>query len=205
MRRTAILAAVTVLAVSVGAPAAHAAATTQHVAVPAYFSPGSYWTQLTQAKVGVAIANPDNGPGTAFDQGYANAIRAAANAGVRVIGYVDTGYFGTTGRTTRTGQTTTAAWTKQSEGDVATWYSLYGSYGLSGIFFDDALADCAHVGLYQAVNTYTKQNHSGAYTVDNPGTAAESCCCRQTRPTARPHWTMTSLGSRFPTRRPSKS
>ncbi|MCU7728927.1 spherulation-specific family 4 protein [Actinoplanes sp. KI2] len=178
MRRTAILGLATVLAAGLGAGPALAAATTQHIAVPAYFSPSSsYWSQLTQGApaVGVAIANPDNGPGTAFDQGYATAIRAAANAGVRVIGYVDTGYFGTTGRTTRTGQTTTAAWTAQSEGDVATWYSLYGGYGLGGIFFDDGLADCGHVGLYQAVNTYTKQNHPGAYTVDNPGTAAEQC------------------------------
>jgi hypothetical protein len=181
MRRSVILAAVAVLAAGAGisATSASAAATTQHIAVPAYFNPSgsTYWTQLAQSApaVGVAIANPNNGPGTAFDQGYANAIRAAADAGVRVIGYVDTGYFGTTGRTTRNGQTTTAAWTTQSEGDVATWYSLYGSYGLGGIFFDDGLADCAHVGLYQAVNTYTKQNHAGAYTVDNPGTAAEQC------------------------------
>jgi hypothetical protein len=183
MRRTAILGlAVTVLAAGAGAGfgtgAASAQAAAQHIAVPAYFNPSSaYWAQLTQGApaVGVAIANPNNGPGTAFDQGYANAIRAAANAGVRVIGYVDTGYFGTTGRTTRNGQTTTAAWTAQSEGDVATWYSLYGGYGLGGIFFDDGLADCAHVSLYQAVNTYTKQNHPGAYTVDNPGTAAEQC------------------------------
>jgi hypothetical protein len=177
MRKALLCLAATVLAVGAGATPASAAATAQHIAVPAYFNPSgsSYWTQLTQSKVGVAIANPNNGPGTAFDQGYANAIRAAADAGVRVIGYVDTGYFGTTGRTTRTGQTTTAAWTSQSEGDVATWYSLYGSYGLGGIFFDDGLADCAHVGLYQAVNTYTKQNHAGAYTVDNPGTAAEQC------------------------------
>src|SRR5690242_12796939 len=98
MRRTAILGLATVLAVlAVGAGAgfgagpAAAQATTQHIAVPAYFSPSSsYWTQLTQGAptVGVAIANPNNGPGTAFDQGYATAIRAAANAGVRVIGYV---------------------------------------------------------------------------------------------------------------------
>jgi chitodextrinase len=181
MRRSLVIGVAAVLAAGAGAGPAAAAttATTQHIAVPAYFNPSgsTYWTQLTQSApaVGVAIANPNNGPGTAFDQGYANAIRAAANAGIRVIGYVDTGYFGTTGRTTRTGATTTAAWTTQSEGDVATWYSLYGSYGLGGIFFDDGLADCAHVGLYEAVNTYTKQNHAGAYTVDNPGTAADSC------------------------------
>jgi hypothetical protein len=170
-----------VLTVGANAGTASAQAGVQHIAVPAYFNPngsgGAYWTQLDQGApaVGVAIANPGNGPGTTFDQGYANAIRAAANAGVRVIGYVDTGYFGTTGRTTRTGQTTTSAWTSQSEGDVNTWYTLYGSYGLAGIFFDDGLADCGHVSLYEAVNTYTKQNHPGAYTVDNPGTAADQC------------------------------
>ena len=161
------------------AGSASAAASRQHIAVPAYFNPNgsSYWTQLTQGApaVGAAIANPDNGPGAAFDQGYATAIRTAANAGVKVIGYVDTGYFGTTGRTTRDGATTTSAWTAQAQADVASWYRLYGGYGLGGIFFDDGLADCAHVGLYQAVNASTKQSHPGAYTVVNPGVAAESC------------------------------
>ena len=188
--RARLLAAAAALALAVfglAAPAASAnTASVQHIGVPAYFnpngSPGSgFWTQLDQSgsAVGIAIANPNNGPGTAFDQGYANAIRAAASAGVRVIGYVDTGYFGTTGRTTRGGQTTTAAWTTQAEGDVDNWYSWYGSYGLSGIFFDDGLNDCgtnnAHVALYQAVGAYVKQNHSGALTADNPGTAADQC------------------------------
>ena len=180
-------AALALAAFGIAAPAASAnTASVQHIGVPAYFnpngSPGSgYWTQLDQSgsAVGIAIANPNNGPGTAFDQGYANAIQAASSAGVRVIGYVDTGYFGTTGRTTRGGQTTTSAWTTQAEGDVDNWYSWYGSYGLSGIFFDDALNDCgtnnAHVALYQAVGAYVKQNHSGALTADNPGTAADQC------------------------------
>jgi hypothetical protein len=190
MRRTlALLAAVLTgigLTITASATPAAATATTQHVAVPAYFnpngSPGSgYWTQLDQggSAVGIAVANPSNGPGSAFDQGYANAVQAAHNAGVKVLGYVDTGYFGTTGRTTRGGQTTTSAWTAQVESDVTNWYSWYGSYGLSGIFFDDALGDCgtnnAHVNLYSAVNTYTKQNHSGAFTVDNPGSPADQC------------------------------
>ena len=160
--------------------------TVQHVGVPAYFnpdaSPGStYWTQLDQSSPsgGVAIANPNSGPGSAFDQGYATAIQAATSAGIKVIGYVDTGYFGTTGRTTRGGQTTSSAWTTQVEGDIANWYSWYGSYGLAGIFFDDAQNVCgtdnAYVNLYIAVNTYTKQNHPGALTADNPGAAADQC------------------------------
>lgn len=124
---------------------ARASATVQHLAVPAYFNPGggpgsTYWTQLDQSApaVGISVANPGSGPGTAFDQSYANAVQAAAQAGIKVIGYVDTGYFGTTGRTTRGGQTSTSAWTTQVEGDVDDWYHWYGGYGLAGIFFDDA-------------------------------------------------------------------
>jgi hypothetical protein len=168
-----------------GTAAAHTA-TVQHIAVPAYFNPGgspgsTFWSQLDQSTpaVGIAIANPNSGPGSAFDQSYANAIQAATNSGVKVIGYVDTGYFGTTGRTTHDGRTTTAAWTAQAQADVDSWYSWYGGHGLSGIFFDDGLADCgtnnAHVGLYKAINTFTKQNHSGALTVDNPGAGADQC------------------------------
>ncbi len=182
----AAVAATLAMSFAAGAAPASATASVQHLAVPAYFnpdgSPGSgYWSQLDQggSAVGIAVANPDNGPGSGFDQGYADAVQAATNAGEKVIGYVDTGYFGTTGRTTRGGQTSTSAWTSQVESDVADWYSWYGGYGLSGIFFDDALADCgtgnAHVDLYSAVNTYTKQNHSGALTVDNPGSPAAQC------------------------------
>lgn len=179
--------ALAVLGLSAPAASAHTprhpnTASTQHIGVPAYFSPGSsYWTQLNQSTpgVGIAIANPDNGPGAAFDQGYADAIQAATSSGVQVIGYVDTGYFGTTGRTTGDGQTTTAAWTAQAERDVDNWYSWYGSYGLAGIFFDDALNDCgtdnAHVALYQTVGDYVKQNHAGALTADNPGAPADQC------------------------------
>lgn len=165
---------------------AHASAAGQHLAVPAYFNPGggsgsTYWTQLDQGAptVGISVANPNSGPGTAFDQSYANAVQAAAQAGIKVIGYVDTGYFGTTGRTTRGGQTSTSAWTAQVEGDVDNWYRWYGGYGLAGIFFDDAQnvcgADNAYVNLYIAVSTYVKQSHAGALTVDNPGAPADQC------------------------------
>jgi len=164
---------------------ADAAAGVQHLAVPAYFDPSGsgsgFWTQIDQAGsgVGIAVANPSNGPGSAAQSGYASAVHAAAAAGVKVLGYVDTGYFGTTGRTTRGGQTTAAAWTAQINADVADWYAWYGSSGLAGIFFDDALGDCgtgnAHVNLYTGINSTTKQAHPGAFTVDNPGSPAESC------------------------------
>jgi len=182
-----VVAVAATVATVVTAACTPAAATpsVQHLAVPAYFYPGGagagYWNRIGQggAAVGVSVANADSGPGSGFDQAYADVVRATRNAGGKVIGYVDTGYFGTTGRTTRTGATSVSAWTAQVEADVANWYAWYGGYGLSGIFFDDALGDCgtnnAHVNLYAAVNTYTKQNHSGALTVDNPGSAAEQC------------------------------
>ncbi|WP_328473150.1 spherulation-specific family 4 protein [Streptomyces sp. NBC_00448] len=183
---TAVATALALTALGTAGAPANAAAGVQHVAVPAYFNPSDaagagYWNQIDQAGpgVGIAVANPSNGPGTAADSGYAQAVRSATNSGTKVIGYVDTGYFGTTGRTTRDGQTTVAAWTAQIQADVANWYSWYGSSGLAGIFFDDALNDCgtgnAHVNLYSGINTTTKQAHPGALTVDNPGAPADQC------------------------------
>jgi hypothetical protein len=177
----AVVLASVLLPVTASVGPASAAPAVQHLAVPAYFPPGATWTQLDQAgpAIGISVTNPLNGPGEGFDQGYADAIRAAAGAGGKVLGYVDTGYFGTTGRTTLTGSASSAAWTAQIEQQIDQWYAWYGSYGLSGIFFDDALGDCgtdnAHVALYKAVNAYTKSGHSGAFTADNPGSAAEQC------------------------------
>lgn len=173
--------AVTLAAVPAAATAGHQDAATTHVAVPAYFYPGQYWTQLDDAAptVGLAVANPDSGPGSALNTDYATAISNAHHAGVRVIGYVDTGYFGTTGRTTRGGQTTVAAWTAQIESDVDSWFSWYGGAGLAGIFFDDGLDDCgtdnAHVQLYKDIRAYVQGRSSTATVVDNPGTGAEQC------------------------------
>ncbi|GHF87058.1 hypothetical protein FHX82_004551 [Amycolatopsis bartoniae] len=171
-----LLATASALAAAVTVGTATAAPTVQHLAIPAYFNPATaYWPQLTASSaVGIAIANPNSGPGSGFDQQYADAIQAASAAGRRVIGYVDTGYFGTTGRTTHNGETSVEAWTAQAEAEVSQWYSWYGSYGLSGIFFDDGLPDCGHVDLYKAVDKYVKDNYGG-FTVDNPGGAAEEC------------------------------
>lgn len=188
--RRCVMAVTTVLATVIAATAAvpavsHAQGAPQHIGIPAYFDPNgagaAYWTQLEQnaGQGTVATANPSNGPGASFDQGYADTIAAATKAGIRVIGYVDTGYFGSTGRTTRNGQTSASAWTAQAESDVANWFDWYGSYGLTGIFFDDAEATCgvnnANVALYSALNVYTKQHNANALTVDNPGGPADQC------------------------------
>ena len=44
------------------------------------------------AGVGLAVMNPNSGPGTAADPNYANAVRSAQASGVRVAGYVYTSY-----------------------------------------------------------------------------------------------------------------
>jgi glycerophosphoryl diester phosphodiesterase/chitodextrinase len=154
----------------------------QQIADPAYFYPGPLWTQLDQTRptVGIAVANVSNGPDYIVNPDYVTAIQNAHNAGIKVLGYVDTGYFGgtTPARTTRLGQTDAASWTSQIEQDVNTWYSLYGS-SIDGIFFDDGQNVCGtnnqYVQLYGDISDYVKQNHPGAHTVMNAGTNVPEC------------------------------
>ncbi len=160
----------------------------QSIGVPAYFypTPGAspnYWTEVTQTtpKVGFVVANVSNGPNFGVDPNYSAAIAATHNAGTKVLGYVDTGYFGGTSpaRTTRLNQADVNSWTTQIEQDVDAWYSLYGSAGIDGIFFDDGQNVCGanneYVTLYTDILNYVKQNHPGAYVVTNPGTAVPQC------------------------------
>ena len=130
----------------------------------------------------IAIANPADGPGASKDPVYEQTINRARTAGVTVIGYVDTGYYGTTGHATRSGQRTVAAWTAQIQQDVDTWYQFYGTYGIDGIFFDQSPSLCGPndvwADLYAAIRNYVVQRHPGAKVVANPGEAAEPCYAR---------------------------
>ncbi|MEV4416962.1 spherulation-specific family 4 protein [Catellatospora sp. NPDC049609] len=155
----------------------------QQLAVPAYFYPGgdgaALWQQLNVPGVGIAVANPFSGPGKTRDPNYAAAISAAKAAGVRVLGYVATGYLGTTGRATRLNETTPAAWAAQVQQDVATWYRLYGADGLGGIFFDEVQNVCgpqdSYVKTYRALDRHVRRAQPGAFTVVNPGIDTEPC------------------------------
>jgi chitodextrinase len=152
----------------------------QKIAVPSYFVPGPFWTQLNQSSpyVGIAVANVVNGPDYLANpdgKDYKSAIQASSAAGIKVLGYVRTGYFGTTGFTTRLGQSDIASWLAQIEQDVNAWYSFYGSDGLAGIFFDEAQNACGYAKWYSFISAYVKQNHPGALVAENPGTAVPSC------------------------------
>ena len=158
----------------------------QQTADPAYFYPGNspdLWPQLslTNPVTGIAIANVSNGPNNVVDSTYATAIQQTHNAGTKVLGYVDTGYFGASpnSRQTRLGQTDVNSWTTQIEQDINTWYSFYGADGLDGIFLDDAQNVCGtsnqYVTLYTDILNYVKRTHPGAYVIANPGVAVPQC------------------------------
>jgi hypothetical protein len=156
----------------------------QVIADPAYIDPTSDiadWNTLIgspTAKLGVVVANVLNGPGSTAVSGWATAIDGAHASGKKVLGYVDTGYLGLTGRTTRLGSTAMADWVAQIEQDINAWYNLYGN-SIDGIFFDDGYNACGagneYPAVYQAVNQYEKVNHPGSMTVLNPGIAVPQC------------------------------
>ncbi|MCK2218728.1 fibronectin type III domain-containing protein [Actinomadura sp. ATCC 31491] len=161
----------------------------QQVAVPAYFLPGNtpdYWNQLNTmtGKPGVVVANVANGPGNLAKPAYTSALSAAHAAGMKVIGYVDTGYFGTTGlaaNRTRLGSPAVEDWRAQIQSDINKWYEFYGS-SIDGIFFDQAQNACGPatgsetwVSLYREATAYVKAYHPGATTIANPGVSPAAC------------------------------
>ncbi|MDR8413063.1 fibronectin type III domain-containing protein [Nonomuraea sp. 3-1Str] len=183
----ATLLTVPLLAATPTAADAAAATLDQQVVVPAYFLPSGkgleYWNQMLTAasKPAMAIANVANGPGGASSPAWAGMLPQAHNAGIKVIGYVDTGYFGTTGQTTRLGSTSIEDWRTQIQSDVNKWYAYYGS-SIDGIFFDQAQYHCGpgDVGqtwadLYRDSTAYVKKYHPGATTIANPGVSPYAC------------------------------
>jgi chitodextrinase len=157
----------------------------QHVAVPAYVPPSDSvsWGELSSAggQLGIVVANPASGPGAAPDSAWQSVIDTTHDGGAKVIGYVDTGYFGFTGRRTAGGSTDSSAWLVQAELDVDRWYSFYGS-SLDGIFFDDVENVCGptagsdeYAALYRQLNDFVHSLHAGSLTVANPGIAVPQC------------------------------
>jgi hypothetical protein len=179
----------------------------QQVAAPAYYWPGDAaatttdWTALnatgplasSPGVTTIAIANVNNGPdyaafpltGNNYSPNWATVISAAHANGIKVLGYVDTGYFGTTSpaHRTRLRATDMESWRSQIEHDIDAWYSFYGS-NIDGIFLDEAQNTCGPSGtstdttwsdLYHNVRDYVKNNHPGATVAANPGVAVPYC------------------------------
>jgi len=141
---------------STSAPAGSAGATI----VPLYTYPtdGS-WDAVIAAKaahptVGViAVVNPANGPGAAVDGGYAAGIAKLAAAGIKVLGYVRTGY--------------AVRNPPEVKADIDTWNAFYPGQ-IGGIFFDEQSDRAGDVGYYRDVSQYAK-SRGLSFTVGNPG------------------------------------
>jgi hypothetical protein len=155
----------------------------QQIAVASYIYPtDSAWTRLINSptsKTSVVVANVLNGPGSEKNSAWGDVIGKAAASGKKVLGYVDTGYFGLAdNRATRLGSTAPADWTQQIEEDINAWYDLYGS-SMGGIFFDDGYNECGADNVvpswYTEINDYVKRTYPGALTVLNPGTIVPQC------------------------------
>jgi chitodextrinase len=192
--RTAALSAVFVLLAAVVPHGQRAFASgetiKQQVGLPAYFVPDAPWDQASlwddvvsaaNGNFGFAVANALNGPNYVADPDdfdYSGALEDTHNAGVKVIGYVDSGYFGRTGQKTRQGSTSTDAWRAQMQSDIDAWYSFYGS-SIDGIFFDQMDNDCgtnnANAIRYEEIRNYVEHAHPGAFVVANPGAAVPQC------------------------------
>jgi hypothetical protein len=139
----------------------------QRIAIPSYFypdcgsNPSCYWGQLDNAipKVGLAIINPDNGPGAVFDPNYASQTLTTQGLGGIVLGYVFTSY----------GARSLAA----IEADIDSYYTWY---GVDGIFFDEGFStDCSALSYYQTLNNYVKAKGGQALTVINFGDNTPEC------------------------------
>ncbi|MGZ4791549.1 MAG: spherulation-specific family 4 protein [Ilumatobacteraceae bacterium] len=159
----------------------------QKLAVPAYINPladPDAWSRLdssTPSSLGFAVVNVINGPDYAPSDEWTNALATAAASGVKLVGYVDTGYLGTTGQRTRLGSTDPIDWMSQIQHDINAWYQFYGS-DLKGIFFDQAQNACGPTpgsnnwaDLYRTLSDGVERVHPGAITVLNPGANVPQC------------------------------
>lgn len=159
----------------------------QQLAVPAYANPlvdPGPWQRLATSdpgSLGFAVINVINGTDYAPSPEATSAIQNASASGVKLVGYIDTGYLGTTGKRTRLGSTDPADWVAQIQGDISAWYQFYGS-NLAGIFFDQTQNACGPtsgsndwVDRYRQLSNAVKRLHSGALTVVNPGIGASQC------------------------------
>jgi spherulation-specific family 4 protein len=128
------------------------AATCRAALIPAYVPPHEL-TALVRGprRPRMVIVNPASGPGERRSQAYGAAVHALQAAGVRVLGYVPTGY----------------GWRplQAALADVDRYLSWY---GVDGIFFDEAAADAGQLAYYRAL-ARAARGEAGRLVVVNPG------------------------------------
>ncbi len=142
-------------------------------------------TKALQRGVGIiAIMNPASGPGDAPSADYTIAIAAFRAAGGRVLGYVPTGYLGTSVNSTSSCRP--AAGMRYSEADIVGCASRYGAYYvIDGIFLDEFGPPAggsppeAVVAYYERIYDRLKLVNPNWEIVGNPGTVGLSGLLRR--------------------------
>ena len=130
--------------------------------VPLYIYPGAAWQSLIQAKQAspsvpmIAVINPASGPAATVDPNYSAGIKALQSAGIKVLGYVPTGY--------------ARKAIQAIEASIMLYLSQYPS--LDGIFFDE-MSSSGNEAYYLELNYFAKSKGL-SLTVGNPGTEYSS-------------------------------
>lgn len=126
----------------------------QSLAIPSYFYPGPLWDQIYAAspRSGFVILNPYNGPGALPDPNYTQAVAAAHAHGIKVLGYVSTGYSG------------------RPLADVKNDINLFKAwYDIDGIFLDETSIYAVALPYYREIDSYLRKMYPGTLTVLNNG------------------------------------
>lgn len=144
------------------APAPAPSATPAGTIIPLYSYPRpGAWDAVIAAKKAypkvpiMAVVNPNSGPGWSADSAYMTSIAQLINAGIKVIGYVPTGY-----------GTRPAA---DAQADMKRWRSLYPA--VTGIFFDEMQNKTGWESYYKSLTAYAK-SHGFDLTMGNPGASS---------------------------------
>jgi putative cell wall-binding protein len=135
-----------------------AAAQSQKMAIPSYFYPGKLWTKLEEAAptLGLAIINPNSGPGEKIDPAYVAQVKELKAHHITVLGYVHTSY------------------TKRPFDEVKSESAQYFQwYKVDGIFFDEVSNTKAEVPYYAQCHDMARSLKPRCMVVLNPGTQTD--------------------------------
>jgi hypothetical protein len=154
---SAVLAGLGALATGVYGNASQAASSVK-IGVPAYFWPGGYWDRVVagSSDVSLAVVNIATGPGAAKNTAFVTQFAAARNAGIKLVGYVDTTYGARSAASVKT--------------DIANYKSWY---GITSIFFDETPWSCDNTAYYADLSAVVHAN--GGTNIMNPGGSSLSC------------------------------
>jgi len=141
-------------------PAEHATTGGKGLIVPIYNWDSGYKKLIDAKKANpstsiIAILNPNNGPGGSKDDHWTNVVYNLQHAGVKVIGYVATGYTGVSQDSI-----------KAQIDDYYSWYKV------DGVFLDEVSPD--NHDYYKELANYAKSTNSSLTVVLNPGASVPS-------------------------------